>query len=433
MRAVRAGRRARRRRLRRLHGHVRAVPGLRDGVPVGRAVRPPDGGHTRHAGRRATASAPRWRAARATAALGHHRLLLAGSTRARRRAARPPRASRGSACPAAAAARGAAAAPPGDDVWLFTGCVMDAWLRRARRAQRSSRRPVPASRCPGRGGGCCGALHEHAGLADRRRTAGRADACRPCPGDAPILVDSAGCGAMLKDYGHLLGTAGGACASRPGCSTSTSGWPRGSIACPPAVAAGRRAGGRPGPVPPAPRPAGPPRRAHRAGAATSRPASSSTTRACAAAPAAPTPRCTRQTATAIRDRKLAPIARSGAERGRQRQPGLRACTSPPAGSTCATRSSWSPSDRPARARLSAWRGSSTTSAAGWRGSPRSWPTWPSCGSGSPSTPAATSCPIDEKRLTRARRAVEKAVNLLAEPDDTDFSHRRVTPTKPDSA
>jgi glycolate oxidase iron-sulfur subunit len=26
------------------------------------------------------------------------------------------------------------------------------------------------------------------------------------PGDAPILVDAAGCGAMLKDYGHLLGT-----------------------------------------------------------------------------------------------------------------------------------------------------------------------------------------------------------------------------------
>ena len=31
-------------------------------------------------------------------------------------------------------------------------------------------------------------------------------------------------------------------------------------------------------------------------------------------------------------------------------------------------------------------------------------------------------PIDEKRLTRARRAVEKAVNLLAEPDDTDFAN-----------
>ncbi len=28
-------------------------------------------------------------------------------------------------------------------------------------------------------------------------------------------------------------------------------------------------------------------------------------------------------------------------------------------------------------------------------------------------------PVDEKRLTRARRAVEKAVNLLREPDDLD--------------
>ena len=27
-------------------------------------------------------------------------------------------------------------------------------------------------------------------------------------------------------------------------------------------------------------------------------------------------------------------------------------------------------------------------------------------------------PVDEKRLTRARRAVEKAVGILAEPDDT---------------
>lgn len=29
-------------------------------------------------------------------------------------------------------------------------------------------------------------------------------------------------------------------------------------------------------------------------------------------------------------------------------------------------------------------------------------------------------PVDEKRLTRARRAVEKAVALLQEPDDTVF-------------
>ncbi len=28
-------------------------------------------------------------------------------------------------------------------------------------------------------------------------------------------------------------------------------------------------------------------------------------------------------------------------------------------------------------------------------------------------------PVDERRLTRARRAVEKAAAILAEPDDTD--------------
>ena len=31
----------------------------------------------------------------------------------------------------------------------------------------------------------------------------------------------------------------------------------------------------------------------------------------------------------------------------------------------------------------------------------------------------TELPVDEKRLTRARRAVEKAVVILKEPDDTE--------------
>ena len=31
----------------------------------------------------------------------------------------------------------------------------------------------------------------------------------------------------------------------------------------------------------------------------------------------------------------------------------------------------------------------------------------------------TELPVDEKRLTRARRAVEKAVNILKEPDDSE--------------
>lgn len=29
-------------------------------------------------------------------------------------------------------------------------------------------------------------------------------------------------------------------------------------------------------------------------------------------------------------------------------------------------------------------------------------------------------PVDEKRITRARRAVEKAASILREPDDNDF-------------
>jgi len=58
---------------------------------------------------------------------------------------------------------------------------------------------------PGRGGDCCGALHVHAGLTPAaRKLAERVMASMP--GDAPVLVDSAGCGAQLKDYGHLVGT-----------------------------------------------------------------------------------------------------------------------------------------------------------------------------------------------------------------------------------
>jgi len=30
-------------------------------------------------------------------------------------------------------------------------------------------------------------------------------------------------------------------------------------------------------------------------------------------------------------------------------------------------------------------------------------------------------PVDERRLTRARRAVEKAINLLQEPDDSGWA------------
>jgi glycolate oxidase iron-sulfur subunit len=92
------------------------------------------------------------------------------------------------------------------DAWLFTGCVMDAWLRPVHQAAARVMELAGAYvAVPRSGAACCGALHVHAGLTPAaRRLAERVMASMP--GDAPIVVDSAGCGAALKDYGHLVGT-----------------------------------------------------------------------------------------------------------------------------------------------------------------------------------------------------------------------------------
>jgi glycolate oxidase iron-sulfur subunit len=94
----------------------------------------------------------------------------------------------------------------GEDVWLFTGCVMDAWQRDVHAAAVRVLATVGIGvALPDERAGCCGALHVHAGL----RTEARGLATRTMaafPGRAPILVDSAGCGAALRDYGRLLGT-----------------------------------------------------------------------------------------------------------------------------------------------------------------------------------------------------------------------------------
>lgn len=97
-------------------------------------------------------------------------------------------------------------ASSGDDVWLFTGCVMDAWQRSTHvNTARLIELTGATFAVPGAGGGCCGALHAHAGLhAETVRLAERTMASMP--GDAPIVVNSAGCGAAMKDYGELVGT-----------------------------------------------------------------------------------------------------------------------------------------------------------------------------------------------------------------------------------
>jgi glycolate oxidase iron-sulfur subunit len=57
---------------------------------------------------------------------------------------------------------------------------------------------------PGPQGACCGALHAHAGLHDDAGELARR-VMASMPGDAPIVVNSAGCGAAMKDYGGLVG------------------------------------------------------------------------------------------------------------------------------------------------------------------------------------------------------------------------------------
>lgn len=108
--------------------------------------------------------------------------------------------------PASPLPRRGSALASGPSVALFTGCVMDTLFPHVHDAARrtleaNGYRVVEVERQ-----GCCGALHEHAGdrasaraLARRNVEAfeGRADF---------IAVDSAGCGALLKEYGRLLGT-----------------------------------------------------------------------------------------------------------------------------------------------------------------------------------------------------------------------------------
>lgn len=101
-------------------------------------------------------------------------------------------------------------APPEQaNAWLFTGCVMDAWQRDTHRhALRVMGATGAAVALPGGGAACCGALHAHAG---RVEEAGElaARVITAMPGEAPVVVDSAGCGAAMRDYGRLLGTEDG--------------------------------------------------------------------------------------------------------------------------------------------------------------------------------------------------------------------------------
>lgn len=88
---------------------------------------------------------------------------------------------------------------------LFTGCVMGELFGDVHRATARvlGRRGIAAEAVSTQG--CCGALHAHDGDLDfarelARRNIDGLEATAP----APIVVNSAGCGAAMKEYGELL-------------------------------------------------------------------------------------------------------------------------------------------------------------------------------------------------------------------------------------
>jgi glycolate oxidase iron-sulfur subunit len=91
-------------------------------------------------------------------------------------------------------------------VVLFRGCVMNALFSHVHEATKRTLQ-VNGYRVIEAGGQvCCGALHEHAGDVGSARSLAAANVAALEGGADFIVVNSAGCGALLKDYGRLLGS-----------------------------------------------------------------------------------------------------------------------------------------------------------------------------------------------------------------------------------
>lgn len=88
-------------------------------------------------------------------------------------------------------------------VGLFTGCIGDAMFRETNWA---TARVLQANGCEvvtPRHQVCCGAVHYHSGAGDPAIALARQN-CEAFPDDLDaVIVNVAGCGSMLKDYGHV--------------------------------------------------------------------------------------------------------------------------------------------------------------------------------------------------------------------------------------
>ena len=95
--------------------------------------------------------------------------------------------------------------PDREQVALLDGCVMDGLYRETNRATARVLAVNGFSVVAAPGQRCCGALHAHAGDLDGARALARVNiAAFERSGADRVAVNSAGCGAMCKEYGHLL-------------------------------------------------------------------------------------------------------------------------------------------------------------------------------------------------------------------------------------
>ena len=96
---------------------------------------------------------------------------------------------------------------PGDRgaVALLHGCVMSGLFARTNRATRRTLRANDYRIRGAPGQVCCGALHAHAGDLEAARALAKQNIEAFERGGADFIgVNAAGCGAMMKEYGHLL-------------------------------------------------------------------------------------------------------------------------------------------------------------------------------------------------------------------------------------
>ena len=88
---------------------------------------------------------------------------------------------------------------------LLTGCVMEGLFTETNRATERTLAANDYAVVRTSGQRCCGALHAHAGDLDAARALARRNvAAFEASGTDYIVVNAAGCGAMMKEYEHLL-------------------------------------------------------------------------------------------------------------------------------------------------------------------------------------------------------------------------------------